>query len=116
MKKIKIILFLTFVLAGYLTISCDSTTIQEIKSVVTNPTYNTDIKPLMTTKCTSCHSANGENPALTNYAEVKNATQNGRLLCRIKGNCDEVMPPSGRLPQPIIDMVDLWKSQGYIEQ
>ena len=115
MKKIKIILFLTIVIAGYLIISCDSTTIQEIQPVVTNPTYNTDIKPLMTSKCTSCHSANGENPALTNYAEVKDAIENGSVLCKIQNNCGDVMPPSGKMSQGLIDMVINWKNQGYVE-
>ena len=116
MKKIKIILVLTVVLAGYLIISCDSSTIQEIQPVVTNPTYNANIKPLMTAKCTSCHSSNGENPALTNYAEVIDAVENGGVQCRIQNECGSIMPPSGKLPQVFIDMVNNWKEQGYVEQ
>ena len=115
MKKIKIILFLTILLAGYLIISCDSTTIQEIQPVVTNPTYIKDIKPLMSSKCTSCHFANGENSALTNYAEVKDAIENGSVLCKIQNNCGDVMPPSGKMPQVFIDMIINWKNQGYVE-
>ena len=95
--------------------ACDSNTYSELEPIVENPTYNANIKLLIDSKCISCHNSNGEY-LLTNYSAVKDATQNGSLLCRIKGNCDEVMPPSGRLPQAKIDMVDLWKSQGYIEQ
>ena len=115
MKKIKIILVLSVVLAGYLIISCDTTTIQEIQPVVTNPTYNENIKPLMTAKCTSCHSANRENPALTNYSQVKDAIENGSVLCKIQNDCGDVMPPSGKMPQVFIDMVNNWKTQGYVE-
>ena len=95
--------------------ACDSNTYSELEPIVENPTYNTNIKLLIDSKCISCHNSNGEY-LLTNYNSVKTATQNGNLLFRIKGNCGEVMPPSGRLPQAKIDMVDLWKSQGYIEQ
>jgi len=115
MKKIKIILVLSVVLAGYLIISCDTTTIQEIQPVVTNPTYNANIKPIMTAKCTSCHSANGEHPALTNYDQVKDAIENGSVLCKIEGDCGSVMPPSGKMLQVFIDMVNNWKNQGYVE-
>lgn len=94
--------------------ACDSTTYSELAPVVENPTYNANIKLLVDTKCVTCHNSNDEY-LLTDYNSVKNATQNGSLLCRIKGNCGEVMPPTGKLPQAMIDMVDLWKAQGYIE-
>ena len=95
--------------------ACDSNTYSELEPIVENPTYNANIKLLIDSYCVSCHKSNGYLPLLTNYNAVKAATQNGSLLCRIKGNCDEVMPPSGRLPQAKINMVDLWKAQGYIE-
>ena len=84
MKKIKIILFLSVVLTAILIESCDTTSIQEIQPVVTNPTYNANIKPIFSAKCVSCHSSNGENPALTNYAEVKDAIENGSVQCKIE--------------------------------
>jgi len=115
MKKVKIILVLTIVLAGYLIISCDTTTIQEIQPVVANPTYNTNIKPLMTAKCTSCHSTNGQYPALANYDQVVDATENGSLLCKIEDQCGEVMPPNGKMLQVFIDMINNWKTQGYAQ-
>lgn len=116
MKKIKIILVLTIVLAGYLIISCDTTTIQEIQPVVTNPTYNVNIKPLMTAKCTSCHNSSGsQSPALGTYDQVKDAIENGSVLCKIEDQCGSVMPPSGKMPQVFIDMVNNWKNQGYVE-
>ncbi|MEO5776107.1 MAG: cytochrome c [Flavobacterium sp.] len=112
MKKIKIILV---ALVGVLIVSCDSTTVQEIQPVVTNPTYNSNIKAIMSAKCVSCHSSNGQNPALTNYAEVKDAIENGSLECRIQNDCGAIMPPSGKMPQVFIDMINNWKVQGYVE-
>ena len=115
MKKIKIILVLCVVLIWILAISCDTTTIQEIQPVVANPTYNANIKPLMTAKCTSCHSTNSQYPALINYAQVVDAIENGSVLCKIQNDCGDVMPPSGKMPQVFIDMVNNWKNQGYVE-
>ncbi len=113
MKKITII---TLVIVGIVIGSCESTTVQEIQPVVTNPTYNSNIKPIFAAKCVSCHSANGESPALTNYAEVKDAMENGDVQCRIEHLCGEVMPPSGKMQSVFIDMINNWKDQGYVEQ
>ena len=113
MKSINIIL-VAFI--GVLTASCDSTTVQEIQPIVTNPTYNANIKPIMSAKCVSCHSSTGQNPALSNYAEVMDAIENGSVQCRIQNECGAIMPPSGKLPQVLIDMVNNWKIQGYVEQ
>ena len=56
MKNLKIVLL---AISGLFIVSCESTTVQDVSSVVTNPTYNAHIKPVMTSKCTSCHSSNG---------------------------------------------------------
>lgn len=116
MKKLSIAAIIIIAIAGILTISCETTSVQEIQPVVENPTYNANIKPIFSAKCISCHSSNGENPALTNYAEVLDAVENGSVLCKIQNECGSVMPPSGKLPQVLIDMVNNWKDQGYVEQ
>ena len=102
-------------MVGMVFFSCDSTTIQDIQPIVANPKYNSNIKPIMTAKCISCHSSNGQYPALTNYAEVVDAIENGTLQCRIQNSCGAIMPPSGKLPQSLIDMVNNWKLQGYVQ-
>lgn len=112
MKKVKIILIF---LVAVLVVSCDSNTIQEIQPIVTNPRYNANIKPIFSAKCVSCHGSNAQNPPLNNYAEVKDAIENGSVLCRIQGECGEVMPPSGKMPQGLIDLINNWKDQGYVE-
>lgn len=113
MKKVKIILM---VLIGILFVSCDSTTTQEIQPVVTNPTYNANVKAIFSTKCVSCHTASGsQNPPLANYEQVKDAVLNGDVICRIQGECGGIMPESGRMQQVFIDMIVNWKDQGCIE-
>ncbi len=101
-------------------VSCDSNTYGEI-SIVPNPTYTKNIGPLFNSKCASCHSAGGtdQSPHLTNYDEVKESIVNGNTLCLIEdpnacffGN--KIMPPTGKMPQITIDMIKLWRDQGFV--
>jgi predicted CXXCH cytochrome family protein len=112
MNNLKIIVA---VIGGLFLVSCESTTIQDISGVVTNPTYNAHIKPIMTSKCTSCHSSNGTSPSLVTYLEVKEASENGDLLCRLDATCGNIMPQSGRLPQATIDMINKWATNNFPE-
>ena len=99
--------------------SCESNTYEEI-SQISNPTYDANIKAIFSANCTSCHSAKGtqQEPYLTTYAEVKDGIENGVVLCLIDnpGDCfyDNIMPSSGRMPQTTIDLIKLWKTNGYI--
>jgi hypothetical protein len=110
MKNIKIVL-LAF--CGLFLFSCESTTVQDISGVVTNPTYNANVKPVMTVKCTGCHSGGNEFPDLENYDQVKESSKTGKLLCKIKGECGQIMPTSGKMPQATIDMIQLWATNDY---
>lgn len=101
---------------GVLIVSCESTTIQEIQPVVTNPTYNANVKQVFDSKCVSCHTASGNQfPPLGDYNQVKDAVENGNVLCRIQDQCGNVMPSSGKMQQVFIDMIINWKNQGYVE-
>jgi len=122
MKKIKIVSIGISALVGLcfastsIITSCDSTTYQDISAVVTDPTYSKNIQPIMAKKCTGCHSTSGndDQPYLENYDQVKEATQNGTLLCRINGSCGSVMPPTGgKLPQATINMIQLWANNEF---
>jgi len=110
MKKIKII---TILIASILIVSCESNTYNEISVTVSNPTYTTNIEPVIKANCIGCHAAGGTFPTLTTYAEVKASTSTGKLICRIDQSCGSVMPPSGAMTTPTIDMIKLWKQQGY---
>jgi mono/diheme cytochrome c family protein len=97
--------------------SCQSNTYDDISPKnVTNPTYAKNIKPIFDANCVSCHSqlGTGQYPNLEVYSEVKDGCENGNVICRIDQTCGgDVMPPAGRMPQKTIDLIKLWKSQGY---
>jgi len=80
MKKINIVLL---IMISAFIVSCESNTYTEIAEVTTNPTYTKNIAPIVKANCLSCHSGNSQFPNLETYAEVKESTQNGDLICRI---------------------------------
>ena len=102
------------IVTGVIIVSCDSSTYGDI-SVVTNPTYNANIGPIVKASCSGCHSGGQQLHDFTNYAQVKEGLQNGNILCRIdqSQSCGSVMPQSGAMPQTTIKMFLLWQSQGY---
>jgi hypothetical protein len=119
MKNLKIYLV---ILVGIVFVSCESNTYEEISKapevviVITNPTYENNIKPIISSNCVGCHSPGvvNQSPYLRNYNEVKDAVANGAVLCRIQGLCGDVMPQSGKMPQANIDLIKLWSTQGYV--
>jgi len=112
MNNLKIVLF---AFCGLFLISCESTTIQDVSGVVTNPTYNANVKEVMTSKCIGCHSVGGQYPSLTTYSQVKASSQNGNLLCRLDASCGNIMPQSGPLPQATINMINKWANNNFPE-
>ncbi|WP_435261544.1 hypothetical protein [Tenacibaculum sp. nBUS_03] len=109
----------TFLLLSLLTVvlnSCSSSEVPIPPPVTENITYSKNVKVIIDNSCATsgCHSAS--NPAaglsLTNYTQVKNAAQNGSLHFRIDNN---TMPPSGPLASDKKNIIDKWKSDGYIE-
>ena len=114
MKSLKIIVLIIF---GSLIASCQSNTYDDIGgAVVTNPTYVKNIIPIMNAKCLGCHNGN-QYPNLQGYENVKEATLNGDVLCRIDDqSCGNVMPTSGRMSQATIDRIKLWATNGFVNQ
>ena len=110
MKIFKIVLV---VISGLFLVSCESSTIQDITVAVKNPNYVSDIAPIFSAKCASCHSANGQSPPLNNYTAIKNAYNS--YLCKIEGSCGSIMPPEGALPSATITMIKAWKESGFPE-
>lgn len=122
MRKITIatITVVALTIGSLIAVSCESNTYSEI-SMVANPTYSKNIGPLVNSKCVSCHSPGGtdQSPYLTTYAEVKESIVNGNTLCLIEdpSACffgDNIMPPTGKMPQATIDMIKLWQEQGFV--
>ncbi len=114
MKNIKLLVLLSLAL---LFASCESKTYDEIGAKVLNPTYVANVAPIVSNKCLSCHVTGNEFPTLETYAQVKEATQNGNVICRIDTqSCGNVMPQTGRMDQGTIDLIKLWATNGYINQ
>jgi hypothetical protein len=113
MKAIKFFVCLIIVLAiGF---SCESSTYDEIAGENSNPTYTSSVKPIMAANCLSCHSvAKGQYPSLETYAQVREATATGDVICRIDDqSCGAVMPRSGRMPQVNITTIKKWAASGF---
>ena len=112
MKNLKIVLL---AISGLFLVSCESATIQDISAVITNPTYTAHIAPVMAAKCTSCHAGGNQYPNLETYADVKDASQNGNLLCRLDASCGNIMPQEGSLPTATITMINTWVDHNFPE-
>jgi uncharacterized membrane protein len=111
MKNVVVIVLVTIALV--LT-SCESKTYEDISDSSKNPTYTKNIEPIIASNCVSCHSNDSQYPNLENYTEVKDAIVEGNLICRIDDqSCGSVMPQSGRMPQITIDLIKLWRDQGF---
>lgn len=114
MREIK-----TFLMAScaVFIVSCESNTYNEISTQTVNPTYNANIKQIVTNNCTSCHFGANQFPNLETYNAVKNACLNNNLVCRIESeSCGERMPLGGKLPQSDIDLIKLWVANGFTEE
>lgn len=82
-------------------------------------TYTKNVKSIMDTYCKVCHQPGGSYASipLTSYAEVKNATQNGKLLNSIKHDgTASAMPQGGnKLSDADIAIVQCWVDSNYPE-
>ena len=105
-------LVLKWIQQGAQNLTCDSA------CDTTNVTFNAVIKPLMTNKCTGCHSVSnpGGGIKLTNYAEVKAQVTNQKLWGSITHSYGyKPMPyPAGspKLPQCEQDQIRIWIAAG----
>lgn len=107
------ILLLTILL--FIITSCTSNSYQELTPKTPDkPTYISNIAPIINSKCISCHASGGQFPELETFTQVKTATENGQVLCRIQQNsCGLRMPLNGSLTQSSIDVIKLWSTTGY---
>lgn len=113
MRKINIAFI---IIVSAFIISCESNTYNELSVVATNPTYTSNVQAVIKANCIGCHAGGSQFPNLETYAQVKESTQNGSLICRIDQSisCGAIMPPNGALSKQTIDMIKLWQTQGYV--
>jgi hypothetical protein len=78
----------------------------------TNVTYSLSILPLITNKCTGCHSGNAPSGNLnfTNFQTVQTVALNGRLIGSVThASGFSPMPPGGaKLSDCEINMINIW--------
>ena len=111
MKKIKIVVL---AISGLFLVSCESSTIQDVSVVVTNPTYAANVKKVIDINCIGCHSN------LKTYSGVKDATETGDLLCSLNASCSsgisQMPKDSDPLPDATINMIKLWATNNFPEK
>jgi len=77
-----------------------------------NMKWSTDIQPIIQANCaiSGCHSAGAYIGDFTAYAGVKAKADNGSLNNRVI--IQKNMPPSGPLPDSLIQKIDCWIQKG----
>jgi hypothetical protein len=104
-------------------LSCTNDSTSDITAPINNLEkikYSTDIAPIISTNCLSCHASppvNGAPMQLTTYDDVKNAILTRGLIDRIsRAQGSAGMMPNGgtRLPQATIDKIIKWQTDGFI--
>lgn len=82
-------------------------------------TYEGSIKAIINSNCLGCHSnptRNGAPFSLTTFSDVNSKAS--AILAALQKQTSEnaAMPPSGRLPQTKIDLVQKWIDDGQLEK
>ncbi|MFN4257247.1 MAG: c-type cytochrome [Saprospiraceae bacterium] len=74
--------------------------------------YSSEIQTLLANNCTTCHSpAGNQEPYLDNYANVKTAADEGKLVGRTN-DASAPMPPTGLMPDCNRDKIRAWVNAG----
>lgn len=116
MKQLNQII-IVFIVTAILS-SCSNAIIDDEDFVpITNDViYNPNVNAIMFNNCVTCHGGGAPSSGLdlTNFLNVKNATENGNLLNRINNGANP-MPPSGLMNAQDRAAIQKWKEDGYLE-
>lgn len=80
--------------------------------------YIDNVQPIMQSSCVSCHSSppvNGAPFALVNYNQVNQRANAILVSMQRQSGAPSAMPPSGRLPQTTINIIEEWIAIGKPE-
>lgn len=80
--------------------------------------YNNEISSIMQSACTSCHGSpptNGAPFSLINFTQVNQRASGILNRMSLQNGSPGAMPPSGRLPQATIDLIQQWINDGKPE-
>ncbi|HET6244728.1 MAG: hypothetical protein H0V01_02745 [Bacteroidetes bacterium] len=115
MKCIHFIFFLSLVL--FFTESCSKKKTEDTKFDCTleNYSYNSDIKPIINSRCSinGCHNSGSPNGDYTTYLGVKTKVDNGSLRERVVTKKD--MPSGSPLSAEDIAKFECWITSGSKE-
>ena len=81
-------------------------------------TYNGSVKSIMQSSCVGCHSSppvNGAPFALVNFNQVSQRASSILSVMDKQSGTANAMPPSGRLPQSTINIIEQWIANGKPE-
>ncbi len=82
-------------------------------------TYNADVKVIIDAQCVRCHTdppVEGAPFPMRTYEETIVGVNRDLVLRMTTMSINNVMPPSGRLPQETIDIILDWEADGFLEQ
>ena len=77
--------------------------------------FNADVRPIIQSNCVGCHSGSNASGGikLENYFQIKQQVDNGKLTGSVKHESGfSPMPPSGKMPQCQIDVINNWVNNG----
>ncbi len=120
MKSINLLILIFSLILLFRCSSDNQSDLIEEQDPGTSITYSSTIQSIINNNCVGCHSNPPQNGApfpLTDFDQVFTRANNGQLLRSISRQTGEprAMPPSGRLPQATIDLVELWIEEGIKE-
>ena len=81
-------------------------------------TFSADIQPIIARNCLGCHSSpprNGAPFSLVSFQQVSSRSAAVLRTVSLQTGQPNAMPPSGRIPQASIDLIDQWIEDGLIE-
>ena len=78
-------------------------------------TYYGDVKPILSQLCVSCHGPVDpkDDFDISTYEKAKNEID--EIIEEIQEDGDDIMPPSGRMAENLIQLIKDWKSDGLLE-
>lgn len=81
----------------------------------TKVTYYGDAKPILDQMCIECHNASvhREGVDVSTYTTAKSNIN--KILSSIQGSGEDIMPPSGKMADNLIQILKTWKSDGLLE-
>jgi hypothetical protein len=115
MRKSIFVICISLFSIGLLTQCAKDKAPEPDKCNVSSLSYNVDVKPILDTKCATpgCHDA-ATNTSGYDYSNFNSARAGGdAYICKIKGSCGSIMPPSGKMADSLICILEGWKNQGY---